>query len=57
MNNGTDDLVAFPPERNEAYWTRANPEGLPNLVSHPTYLRYLRALIAGGKLSAAHDSV
>ena len=56
MNNGTDNLVAFPPERNEAHWTRANPEGLPNLVSHPTYLRYLRALIACGRLRAAHDA-
>jgi hypothetical protein len=56
MNNGTDNLVVFAPERNEAYWTRANPEGLPNVVSHPTYLRYLRALIAGGKLRAANDA-
>jgi hypothetical protein len=56
MNHGTDDLVAFPPERNEAYWTRANPEGLPNLVSYPTYLRYLRALIACGRLRASHDA-
>ncbi len=50
MNNGADALVVFPPDRNEAYWTRANPDGLPNVVSHPTYLRYRRALIADGRL-------
>lgn len=55
MNNGLDALVVFPPERNEAYWTRANPAGQPNVVSHPTYLRYLRALLADGKLRVADD--
>jgi hypothetical protein len=55
MNNGLDALVVFPPDRNEAYWTRAHSEGLPNVVSHPTYQRYLRALIADGRLQVADE--
>jgi hypothetical protein len=50
MNNGTDNLVTFAPEQGEAYWTRSNPEHLPNVVSHPTYLRYRNALIDHGLL-------
>ncbi len=57
MNSGTDGLLVFPPERNEAYWTRENPEQLPNVVSYPTYLRYLKALIARGWLHVdRHDT-
>lgn len=50
MNNGTDNLVTFPPEQNEAYWTRTNPDNQPHVVSHPTYLRYLKGLLDRGLL-------
>jgi hypothetical protein len=56
MNNGTDNLVTFMPEQGEAYWTRTNPEHLPNIVSHPTYLRYRNALIDHGLLQAIEST-
>ncbi len=46
MNSGTDALIVFPPDRAESAWTRENSDGLPNIVSYPTYLQYLRALLA-----------
>lgn len=55
MNNGLDALVVFPPDRNEAYWTRTHSKGLPNVVSHPTYQRYVRALLTDGRLQVADE--
>lgn len=46
MNSGTDACVVFPPEHPETAWTRDPPDGLPSIVSYPTYLQYLRMLIA-----------
>jgi len=38
------DFLAFPLQEPEGYWLRDNPDGLPNLVSHPTYYAWLEHL-------------
>lgn len=35
------DLLIYSPDQPESYWLRSNPDGLPNLVSHPTYYAWL----------------
>jgi hypothetical protein len=50
MHSGVDAQIVFPPDRGESTWTRVNADGLPNIVSYPTYLQYLKALLARGWL-------
>lgn len=45
------DLLAFSPDEPESYWLRSNPDGLPNLVSHPTYYAWLDQMAQRGWLT------
>lgn len=39
------DVIAFPEERPSAYWVRENDDGLPSLLSQPTFRAYRSMLL------------
>lgn len=44
------EWLIYPPDQPESYWLRNNPDGLPNLVSHPTYYAWLEQMWRQGWL-------